>query len=96
MYRLPADPQRLDAAVGVLLERELAAVAVAHLLIVLCTLPIVCRGSLWRPTRQIAAWRLRHLWGVYRTMMAVMGLWALVVIIIRAIAPETPSAKKLQ
>lgn len=67
-----------------------AAVAVAHLLIVLCTLPIVCRGSLWRPTRQIAAWRLRHLWGVYRTMMAVIGLWALVVIIIRAIAPETP------
>ena len=66
------------------------AVAVANLILFLATLPIVCRGSLLRPTRQRAAWRLRHLWWVWRTGMAIVSLWYLVIIIIRAVAPETP------
>ena len=66
------------------------ALSCVHFLLLLLLLPIVCRGVLWRPTRRIAAWRLRYLWRVWRISMGVVGLWALITLIIITIEPDTP------
>ena len=64
------------------------ALGAAHVLLLLLLLPIVCRGALSKPTRHLAAWRLRHLWRVWRISMGVVGLWAFATLVIITIDPD--------
>ena len=70
-----------------------SAMAFAHLVLLVSLLPIVRRGgALWRPTREVAAWRLRRLWSIYRVCMGLVGAWALVIVVIAAADPYHPLA----
>ena len=77
-------------------EFKLEAAAATLFLVNLSALfPIVYYGSLWRqPTRKLAAWRLTHLWRIWRIAMACVAIWAFVVLIFVAIDPTTPGVGK--
>ena len=65
-----------------------SAQAFAHVLLFVSLLPILRRGgTLWQPTREVAAWRLRRLWSIYRVSMALLGSWSLVVVIATMVDP---------
>ena len=51
-------------------------IAVTATIVALLMLPIQLRRPLLSPSRELAAWKLRWLWGVWRACMAIAAVWS--------------------
>lgn len=90
-HRRSSDDSAISIERTMQITIQTSAQAFAHVVLFLSLLSLLRRrgGTLWRPTREVAAWRLRRLWSIYRVCMALMAAWSLVVVIAATIDPNS-------